>query len=106
MKENEWFRICEHPAAPRKEKKTARSFYCPGCKCCHWFDEIWNLTYKDEKPSLTPSLLVNGRLTEAHKKSGAHRCHLYIKCGSIQYLSDCTHELAGQTINMVKEGDN
>jgi hypothetical protein len=32
---------------------------------------------------------------------GARRCHLFIRDGALQFLSDCTHKLAGQTVDMV-----
>lgn len=28
------------------------------------------------------------------------RCHMYIREGKIQFLSDCSHALAGQTVEM------
>lgn len=28
-------------------------------------------------------------------------CHLFVRAGKIEYLSDCTHEYAGKTIDMV-----
>jgi hypothetical protein len=28
------------------------------------------------------------------------RCHLFITDGKIEYLADCTHELAGKTVEM------
>jgi hypothetical protein len=43
-------------------------------------------------PTVSPSLLQNftpGKL-----------CHSFIKDGKIQYLSDCQHHLAGQTIEL------
>jgi hypothetical protein len=29
-------------------------------------------------------------------------CHVFVKAGEIQYLSDCTHELAGKTVQSSK----
>ncbi|MCP8600812.1 anaerobic dehydrogenase, partial [Acinetobacter baumannii] len=31
----------------------------------------------------------------------ASRCHLFLTDGKIQFLSDCHHELAGLTVDMV-----
>jgi hypothetical protein len=44
-----------------------------------------------DKPTLTPSLLYQGF---------ALRCHSYVTDGRIQYLSDCSHALVGQTIDL------
>jgi hypothetical protein len=84
------------------------SFHCPGCKYGHavavngrtmpgsdgkpnsWG---WNQSY--EKPTFTPSLLINKK-----KQGGYPLCHTIITDGRIQFLADCTHELAGKTIDM------
>jgi hypothetical protein len=29
-----------------------------------------------------------------------HRCHSFITDGKIEFLSDCTHSLAGQTVEL------
>lgn len=73
-------------------------FYCPGCKCPHAYrvavengenkQPLWEFTGDLEKPTFSPSLLAVGE----------QRCHLYVKDGQIQFLSDCHHELAGQTV--------
>ena len=33
--------------------------YCPGCKSHHLFDERWTFNGDQEKPTFTPSMLVN-----------------------------------------------
>lgn len=69
-------------------------FWCPGCGRSHPYDvPRWNFNGSMDKPSFTPSLLVN-----PHEQ--ANRCHLYVTDGKIQYLSDCFHGLAGQTVEM------
>lgn len=48
-----------------------------------------------EIPTLSPSILSqwpDGTMT--------HICHHFVKDGQIQYLSDCTHALAGQTMDL------
>ncbi|WP_284090496.1 DUF6527 family protein [Acinetobacter pittii] len=78
-------------------------FKCPGCKYLHPFHvkagahhngSIWNFNGDVEKPTFTPSLLVNDHYPES-------RCHFFLTDGKIQFLSDCHHELAGQTVDMV-----
>ena len=67
-------------------------FWCPGCKENHAYTkDRWTFNGDYERPTFTPSLLYG--------KDGRHRiCHIFMTDGKIQYLSDCEHELAGQTI--------
>ena len=66
-------------------------FYCPGCQEAHAFNtERWHWNGDHDKPTLTPSVLVTG-----HDGS---RCHSFVKEGDIQFLTDCTHAMAGQTV--------
>lgn len=55
-------------------------------------DRGWNWNGDFEKPTVSPSVLLT---------IGSDRSHLFIRDGKIQYLSDCSHELAGKTIDMV-----
>lgn len=73
-------------------------FYCPGCNQYHYFrvnkekgGPCWDFNFDYYKPTVTPSVLITGK----------KRCHSFIKDGQIQYLSDCEHHLAGQTIEMI-----
>ena len=76
-------------------------FYCPGCKYDHWFTTLkrirpdggWTFNGDLVKPTFSPSLLVNGH-------GQGKRCHCYVRDGKIQFLGDCDHELAGQTIEL------
>jgi hypothetical protein len=92
------------PSYPRK----SWVFYCPGCDCCHAFitarppgEEgfVWTFNRSLENPTFSPSLLVQ---SPGHKESGRPpiRCHLYLKNGRIEYLTDCSHALAGITVDM------
>ncbi len=72
-------------------------FWCPGCRYCHHLETTrWRWNGDMVKPTASPSLLIN-----REKLGDSPRCHLFVKEGRIQYLSDCTHRLAGQTIDMV-----
>lgn len=74
-------------------------FHCPGCKNSHPFEIecpngagwTWNGSW--EQPTFTPSLLCN----VDHPQS---RCHSFVTDGKIQFLNDCHHIFAGQTIDM------
>ena len=74
-------------------------FYCPGCELKHTLNDTWNFNNDYEKPTITPSIKVVGYNNEENMY---YVCHLYITDGNIIYLSDCTHNLLGQTIPMVE----
>jgi len=68
-------------------------FFCPGCKNHHAFTSPrWTFNGSLESPTFSPSLLCNA-------DHPASRCHLFMRDGKIQFLSDCHHELKGQTVN-------
>jgi len=67
-------------------------FYCPGCKGYHVFDSRWSWNNDLEKPTFSPSLLCD--------PNGDNRCHLFVRDGMIEFLADCHHGLAGQTVEM------
>lgn len=93
-------------------------FYCPGCKTQHGLrigwefpgPNAWGWNGSEDKPTFTPSVLVSGSEmpTDAEIEAwNTHRtpwprrefvCHSYVKDGLIQFLGDCTHALAGQTV--------
>lgn len=66
--------------------------YCPGCEDTHQMPVEaghscrWQWNGSLDRPTLQPSVHVIGR------------CHSWINDGKIQFLSDCTHKLAGQTV--------
>lgn len=90
-------------------------FCCPGCGKKHsifvgpgsgprW---MWNADV--DLPTFTPSILVIGveRLTEEEHAALMRgekieprplRCHSVVEGGSIKFLDDCTHALAGKTV--------
>jgi hypothetical protein len=68
-------------------------FWCKGCESFHWVDDRWQITGDSNNPTFSPSVLVQG--------SGANKhCHSFVRNGKIEYLSDCNHSLAGQTIDL------
>ena len=67
--------------------------YCQGCRGYHSFDDRWTFNGNFEKPTFAPSMLVNQRRPEAI-------CHSFVTDGKIQFLSDCFHEFAGQTLDL------
>lgn len=86
------------------------SFWCPGCDQRHAVytshstlrtkGPVWQFNGDAQSPSFTPSLLN----TWTHGESPEpRRCHLFISHGQIIYCSDCTHALAGQTVDLPDE---
>jgi hypothetical protein len=68
---------------------------CPACGYGHGFDSRWSFNGDYDKPTFTPSMLVNANMPQL-----GHRCHSFITDGKIQFLSDCTHKYAGQTMDL------
>jgi hypothetical protein len=86
----------------------ALAFHCPGCKCGHEVyvrpsanpntGASWDWNGDMTKPTFTPSLLVRSNFTDPSRSDKI--CHSFVTDGQIRYLSDCTHALAGQTIDL------
>lgn len=85
-------------------------FWCPGCEIHHRFvtkagtgegeagQPVWG--FNADRVTFRPSLLCNGTAKPAdlYPNTTAHRCHLFVTQGEIQFLADCTHALAGKTV--------
>jgi len=79
-------------------------FDCPGCgighgvwtKSKHHYNGAkWSFNGDMEKPTFSPSLLV--RFPQDGKEMV---CHSFVRDGKIQFLNDCTHDLAGKTVDL------
>lgn len=85
-------------------------FWCPGCEGLHIIRTAgpgaWGFNNDYDKPTFTPSILVTYNGSDAGQDRGdgdrapAARCHSFVTDGRIQFLSDCTHALAGQTVDL------
>lgn len=99
-------------------------FECPGCKHHHKITPDWQYNGNPEKPTISPSVLVrnghylgnegstsNGECWCSYNKAQLAKgespapfdctvCHSFVRDGKIQFLSDCTHALAGQTVEL------
>jgi hypothetical protein len=100
-------------------------FWCPGCDEAHGpiiertrsERPLWQWNGDRERPTISPSLLIrSGHYAPGHLKNGicwctynaehpadpapckCYVCHSFVRDGQIQFLSDCTHHLAGQTV--------
>ncbi len=83
-------------------------FYCPGCKHYHgvWVlspvpfrGAQWQWNGSMDRPTFSPSILVN----PSNDQSSGPRCHSFVRDGQIEFLSDCSHELAGKTVPLELE---
>lgn len=83
-------------ASDKDGKNGVWILWCPGCEQLHQLDERWTKTGTDEKPTFRPSLVTHLDKT--------NKCHLFVREGRLQFLGDCWHKLAGQTVEM-KEFD-
>src|SRR5574343_611692 len=95
-------------------------FFCPGCREMHVIyhgegsGPRWTWNGDVNKPTFSPSVLVqgkqivrddNGRWTGGWVRGAGGEplpmvCHTFVTDGRIQFLSDCTHALAGQTVEL------
>ena len=101
-------------------------FMCPGCEELHqvvvegseeYKGAVWEWNGDMDKPTFSPSLLVRvGHYIPGHgdtcwcSYNDEHPdnpapfkcmvCHSFIREGKIEFLSDCTHKLAGQTVEL------
>lgn len=86
-------------------------FFCPGCDSPHMVSippkpESWGFNGDLERPTFTPSVLVTYDGTDAGQDRGdgdpapPARCHSFVTDGRIQFLSDCSHGLANQTVDL------
>lgn len=84
------------------------TFRCPGCNSWHnvkTSENGWGFNGDVEKPTFTPSILVTHEAkpdaAEEFKEWREKRvCHSFVTGGRIQFLGDCTHELAFQTVDI------
>jgi hypothetical protein len=53
----------------------------------------WTWNGDTERPTLRPSLKSYG---------GTHTCHSWVNDGQAQFLDDTTHELRGQTVDLLE----
>lgn len=88
-------------------------FWCQGCRESHLVrvgdgpGPRWHWNGDVERPVFTPSVLVRGVQFLSDEQTVPLVCHSYVGCngarpGEIVYLSDCTHELAGQVVPLAE----
>ena len=91
-------------------------FNCPGCNSQHPITvhkdlgaqgPVWGYNNNPDAPTLTPSVLVqwkepsdNPEEFDDETKDISKICHSFVTDGMIHYLGDCTHALAGLTVEL------
>lgn len=88
--------------------------WCPACDMAHRISlgpGGWTWDRNLDRPTISPSIRVDGiqwaegkhfHKPRHHVEAGQPTvCHSFIRAGRWQYLGDCTHDLAGQTVDMV-----
>ncbi|WP_241524097.1 DUF6527 family protein [Oceaniglobus indicus] len=78
-------------------------FKCPGCGWTHILNTdtghrpAWAFNGDVDRPTLTPSI---NAWREYGGKRKTDRCHSFVTDGRIRFLDDCTHALAGQSVDL------
>lgn len=72
--------------------------FCPACRTAHLFDSRWSFNGDVDKPTFKGSMLVHADTEPDGQKTP--RCHSFVEDGKIRYLSDCTHDYAGRTVDL------
>lgn len=102
-------------------------FKCPGCHHSHVLPvggrAGWAFNGDVDRPTLSPSILARSGCCyepswhEQERRAGldepcdrdnpdesgisiCHTCHSFVTDGRIEFLGDCTHALAGQTVDL------
>lgn len=75
-------------------------YWCPGCRGPHHVPvrqsaalpqgPVWAWNGSTEKPTFSPSILLSDER--------GTKCHVFVRDGVIQFLGDCAHGLANQTV--------
>lgn len=97
-------------------KDNCISFRCPGCDSYHTINQGWKWNGSHDRPTFTPSILeksghyarpgepcwctYNAEYPDNPSSFKCHICHSFVTDGKIQFLGDCTHEKAGQTLEI------
>jgi hypothetical protein len=95
------------------------AFWCPGCDEAHVIGVqgdsgigCWLFNNDGDKPTFWPSVKVTGPSRFLSDDEAARVmageivnlpqmvCHSFVTDGRIQFLNDCTHALAGQTVDL------
>jgi len=82
------------------------AFWCPGCDSAHAIrvsgeQPLWEWDNDVDAPTFSPSINSqwHGRRDTGFIMVEVREvCHSFVRAGRIEFLADCTHTLAGQTV--------
>lgn len=101
--------------SPDEDRGDVYLYWCLGCDQHHQIivgPGLWGFNGDQHNPTVDGSVLVHSHktlinsdlegdaLTAPENVMDTPLCHSFIRAGRIEYLSDCTHELAGETVPM------
>lgn len=82
-------------------------YFCPGCKTSHGLPVTiglepekkipsrWQFNGDVNHPTISPSV-------NCEPNNPEYQCHHFVKDGKIEFLKDCFHALAGQTVELAE----
>jgi hypothetical protein len=95
----------------RKLRRTASGVIRHWCPACEWMHHIrvvdpnpWEFDGNSDSPTFSPSVKVEYNGPDADTRPDGRRrrpskvCHYFLRAGEIEFLPDCTHEMAGQKV--------
>lgn len=82
-----------------------QAFFCPGCNDTHALNTSpngprWSYNDDADSPTFTPSIHARLQWSKNDATMADDVCHSFVTAGRIQFLGDCTHALAGQTVDI------
>lgn len=92
----------------------AFAHWCPGCDECHAIHvdtpnssgARWTFDGNADAPTFSPSINIrSGRFVDMYyvdeeDPPESAICHYFLHAGRLEFLGDCTHALAGQTVDL------
>lgn len=78
-------------------------WFCPACQEMHNLPDGWKFNGNVDKPTFSPSFKHEwdwGPKLKPGKREGRNVCHYIVTDGRVAYCGDCTHSMAGTTIDM------
>jgi hypothetical protein len=97
---------------PRYWPEGGYGHWCPGCDCGHEISvdapnpsgARWTFNGNRYRPTFAPSVNIRtGKYADPTFDDAtvpSSICHYFVRDGMIQFLDDCTHALAGKTVEM------
>ena len=90
--------VDDEPVQPEKKL----GWYCPGCGEAHLIpisgNKGWAWDGSLDRPTISPSVLVRWTKGSDHTPVV---CHSFVRAGVVDFLGDCTHAMAGQSVPML-----